>query len=185
ILRGVIPSAAVAIGLPADSQTLTLADGVEHKSHVAADFLAVERPHLAGVGRQVTVQEFAERSLTDEADAGGILLVVVGQTGFARDLAHLALVKIAKRKHRSRDLGLIQAVQEIALVLGAVLCLEQLIDSIDLAYLRVVSGRDALSTHRQRVIEKRTEFDFGIAQHVRVWRAARYSRRNSLNTRSL
>ncbi len=48
-----------------------------------------------------------------------------------------------------------------------------MIDAIDLAYLRVVSGRDALSAQRQRVIEKRTEFDFGVAQHVWIRRAAR------------
>src|SRR5207249_4564905 len=123
--------------------------------------------------RQITVQEFAERPLADEADAGGILLVVVRQSGFARDFSHFALVEIAKREHRSRKLRLIQAVQEITLVLSSVLCLEQLINAVDFAYLRVMSGRNALSAHRQRVVKKRTEFDFGIAQHVRIRRAAR------------
>jgi hypothetical protein len=42
------------------------------------------------------------------------------------DLAHLALVQPGQRKQRLRQLLLIQTMQEITLVLGAVLGLEQL-----------------------------------------------------------
>src|SRR3990170_3912720 len=64
-----------------------------------------------------------------------------------RDIAHFAFVERAERKHRFRQLCLVKAVQEVALVLGAVIGLEQLMEPVDFAHLRVVAGCDALRAH--------------------------------------
>jgi hypothetical protein len=77
-------------------------------------------------------------------------------------------------------------VQEVALVLAPVEALEQLEAAAALAHARVVAGRDLLGAEPHRVVEEGLELDLGVAQHVRVGRAAgRYSRRNSAKTRSL
>ena len=64
---------------PADADALPLADRVEREADVRADALALGRHDRPGLARQVAVEEFAERPLADEADAGGILLGVVRQ----------------------------------------------------------------------------------------------------------
>ena len=72
---------AVTVALAADAEALALSERVEHESHVLPDQAPVERVDVARVGRQVAVQELAERPLADEADSGRILLVVVRQSG--------------------------------------------------------------------------------------------------------
>ncbi len=91
----------------------------------------------------------------------------------AGDVAHVALVELAEREHRSRELALIEAIQEVALVLGAVLGLEQLHEAVDLPHLRVVAGGDPFGTQRQRMVEKGLELDLGVAEHVGIGRAPR------------
>ena len=54
-------------------------------------------------------------------------LSCVRQAGLARAIARTSrFVKLAERKQRPRKLRLVQPVQEVALVLGAVLGLQQL-----------------------------------------------------------
>ena len=100
----------------------------------------------ARVVRQVVVEELAERPLADEADAGRILLLRVRQADLVGDAAHLGLVQLADREQRLRQLRLVQAVQEVALVLARVEPLEQLVAARRLveADARVVAGGDAL-----------------------------------------
>ncbi len=137
-----------------------------------ADGLAFRRLDRAGLGRQVAVEEVAERPLADEADAGGILLLGVGQADLGGDLAHARLRDLAQRKQRARELRLVQPVQEVALVLGVVERLEQLEAAIDLAHAGVVARGDGVRTQRHGVVEEGLELDLGVAQHIRVGRAA-------------
>ena len=54
----------------ADTQSLTLAQGVETQTHVLADgapLVVLDRTGLAG---DIAVQKFTERPLANEADAG-------------------------------------------------------------------------------------------------------------------
>ena len=71
------------------------------------------------------------------------------------DLAYLALVNIGQRKQGFRQLRLIQAIEEIALVLGAVLGLEQLELTVELANAGIVAGGDPVSAHFHCMIEER------------------------------
>src|SRR5262245_48227920 len=171
VLGGDVPRFTDAFAAAADAETLALPDGVEHEALVASQHLPFGGPDLSGVIRQVAVEELAERTLPDKADAGGVLLVVIGQTFAPRDLAHVALVEPAEWEQRAGELGLVQAVEEVALVLGAVFGLEQLEQPVGLAHLRVVAGGDEIGAQTERVVEKGPELDLGIAQHVGIGRA--------------
>ncbi|MOA04795.1 hypothetical protein D3C78_1243660 [compost metagenome] len=121
----------------------------------------------------VAVEKVAERPLADEADAGRVLLLRVGQADFLGDAPHFGLVQLAHGEQRLGQLGLVQAVQEIALVLGRVQPFEQLeaLRLQVLAHARIVAGRDLLGAQAHGVVEKGLELDFGVAQHVGVGRA--------------
>jgi hypothetical protein len=111
--------------------------------------------------------------LTDEADAGRILLQRDMQSSRFGDPADLALVQPCQRKQAHRQLLLVETMQEIALVLGTVLGLEQLEFPLELAHAGVVAGRNPVGTDLQGMLEKGAELDLRVAQHIRVRRAAR------------
>ena len=69
------------------------------------------------------------------------------------------------------QLRLVQAMQEIALVLARIAGLEQLEQSVHLAHLGVMAGRDGVRPQLHGVVEKGLELDLGIAQDVGVGRA--------------
>ena len=73
----------------------------------------------------VAVQEFAKRPLANEADAGGVFLLGVGQADLQRDATHLGFEQFTHREQGVGQLRLVQPVQEVALVFGRVQALEQ------------------------------------------------------------
>jgi hypothetical protein len=168
-----VPRISGAFAPAADAQALALSDRVVHEPLVLAHALAFRRRHRARLLRQVTRQEFAERPLADEADAGGVALGVVRQARFAREPAHIGLEQVAQGKHRARELRLREPVEEIALVLAGVEALQQDEAPIALFDARVVAGGDALGAERQCMVEERLELDLGVAHHVGVGRAPR------------
>src|SRR5581483_3496870 len=147
----------------ADTQSLALADGVVHQACVRADYPSVAGFHRAGFGEKVTHEEFAERPLPDEADSRAVAFGSIGQADLAGERAHIAFEHAAEWKEGTRQLRLVEPVQEIALVLRQVDRLEQQELPILLAYPRIVSGRDALGAQLDRVIQERFEFDFRVA----------------------
>ena len=82
------------------AQTLALAYGVVHETDMLAYYFAIRSFHRAGIFRQITVQEFAERTLADKTDAGAVFLVVVGQSLAFRDFPDFAFVQLAKWEKR-------------------------------------------------------------------------------------
>src|SRR6185369_6526407 len=86
----------------ADAQALALAEGIEAQALVPGDHtaaLVLDRPRFL---RDIAVEEFTERPLADEADAGGVLLFRVGQSDLLGDAPHLGLAQLA---HREQGLG--------------------------------------------------------------------------------
>ncbi len=156
---------------PADADALALADRVEHQPDVLADDGSLGRAHKSGLARQITIEELSKRPLADETDAGRVLLRVHRQVGGLGKFAHPGLGELAQRKQHARELLLIEPVQEVALILGAVARLEQLEARARLTHTRIVTGGDALGAELHRVIEKRLELDLGVAQYVGVGRA--------------
>ncbi len=88
---------------------------------------------------------------------------MIRQASIGGDLAHIALVQLAQGKQRLRKLRLIQPMQKITLVLGAILGLEQLPFTQELTHLRVMPGGDLVRAQRQGMVEKGLELDFRIA----------------------
>ena len=158
----------------ADAQALPLAQGVEAQAHVLADGAALARLDGAGARLQVAAQEFAKGPLADEANAGGVFLFGVGQPGFGGDAAHVAFAQIAHGKERAGKLRLREAVQKVALVFGRIGALEQLVAARGgvQALAGVVAGGNFFGAQAHGVVQKGLELDFGIAQYVRVGRAA-------------
>jgi hypothetical protein len=102
-------------------QSLALPHGIKHEALMIADHVAFRRAYLPGRLGQIPVEKLAERTLADEADAGRVFSVVVRESRAPGDLAGVALVERAQGEERFRELALVQAIEKIALVLGAVL----------------------------------------------------------------
>ncbi len=77
----------------------------------------------AGRFRQILVQEFGERALAYEADAGAVLFFRHGQASAACEVAHFALQQIAEREQNVDEVFRRHAVKEVALILAGVACL--------------------------------------------------------------
>ena len=99
-------------------------------------------------------------------------LAKTGRPACFGDFAHLPLVQVAQGEQGFRKLGLVEAVEKIALVLGAVFRFQQLECAEAFPHPRIVAGGDLVRAQGQGVVEEGLELDFGIAQHVRVGRAA-------------
>src|SRR4029453_8717586 len=79
--------------------------------------------------RQITTEKLSERTLADEADAGGIALCRVRQPDVMRDFPDLGFVQLTDRKQCVRELLLIEPMQKIALILAGVESAHQLISA--------------------------------------------------------
>src|SRR5262245_30999600 len=126
--RGVLVTAAGVAGRleAADAQPLALAERVEAQPDVAADDAAAVVFDCTRRVTEVAIEKLAKRPLANEADAGGVLLLRVRQPNLGGDLAYLRLLQFARREERAGELSLVQAVQEVTLVLAAVAAFEQL-----------------------------------------------------------
>ena len=87
----------------------------------------VVEPFVLAIYKELLVlaQELPEGTLADKADAGGILLGKVRQTGLLGQLSHGGLLQVSQRKQHARQLRLGEPMQKIALVLCRVRCAEQ------------------------------------------------------------
>lgn len=85
-----------------------------------ADHLAIRRFDRSGQGRQERIDEIAERSFSDEADAGRVPFVEHRQPALAGNAPDLRLAQAAKRKFTAGQFACANLVQEITLVLGFV-----------------------------------------------------------------
>jgi hypothetical protein len=79
----------------ADAQARALAQRVEGQAHMLAQLAAAVVQDGTRLLADVAVQEVAERPLADEADAGRVLLLGVGQADLFGNAAHLGLVQLA------------------------------------------------------------------------------------------
>src|SRR5450830_78776 len=145
VLAGHVPGLALraAVFHPAYAYAFSLPDGVESEADVLADHAALGCADRTGHARQITVEEFAERTLADETDAGRVFLGVHRQACLFGDPAHLGFLQLRQRKNRTGELRLAEPVQEIALVLALVRRFEQLVTPPHFAHAGVVAGGDA------------------------------------------
>src|ERR1700685_1307816 len=138
-----------------------------------ADHLALGVFDRTGGGAEVPAQELLERPLTDKTDAGAVRLVEYRQPGGMGAPANFVFAQRAERKEGAGERGPRHAVQEIALILGAVGRLQQLRAVGRVPQPGVVAGGDPRRAQAVRVVEADPKLDFAIAQHVRIRGAAR------------
>src|SRR5207244_286898 len=81
----------------ADAEALALADGVVDDPVVPTLVLAVGRMDFARLTWQIALEEGFEIALTDEADTGGVLTVVIRQAGRVRDTSDLGFLDATDR----------------------------------------------------------------------------------------
>ena len=164
-----------AFGLDAaNAQPLALAQRVKAQAHMLAQHAALIAFDQAGCLRNVTVQKLAERPLADKADAGRVFFLRVWQANLVSYPAYLGLFQFAHREQRFGQLRLVQPVQKVALVFGRVQALEQFMQARGLVvpHPGVVPSGYFFGTQAHGVVQKRLEFDLGVAQNIRVGRAA-------------
>ena len=90
-----------------NAQTLALAQGVKTQAHMRANLAATFVFDGAGFVGDVAVEELAKGALTDEANAGGVFFLGVGQTNLIRNAAHFGFVQLAHREQGFRQLRLV------------------------------------------------------------------------------
>src|SRR5688500_9289826 len=138
-----------------------------------ADLTALGRLDVAWLRGQKLREEFRERSLADEADAGAVLLVEHRKRELARHATHIGLLQRADRKQRARQRLGRHCVQEVALILASVDAAEQPRLRATVLDASVVAGGNPLGAEPPRIVEAHAKLDLAIAQHVGVRRAAR------------
>ncbi len=168
VLAGDEPGRCRTILEAADAESAALPGRVARETLVLTDDRTIGRFDRAGISGQPGFQEFAERAFTDEADAGGVALVMDPQSALAGERAHLRLLqssdwKVAAGEFRGRD-----HVQEIALVLASVGGPQQASAGTDA---RVMPGRKSFGPQAARIGEAQAELDLAVAEHVGIRRA--------------
>ncbi len=152
----------------AHAETAALAERVALESAVPADDGAVRGLDQAGTGWQPGSDELAKGSLADETDSRRVALAGDRQAALARHRTDFGLAQSAHRKFAGRQLGRIERMEEIALVLAAVDAAQEPAAMPDA---RIVTRCESLSAQPARVIEPHAELDLAIAEHVGIRRA--------------
>ena len=173
VFRQILRSDKPRLARAADAQSFALSERVEHQSDVFADGFAFGRYHFAVVGRQVFLQELAERTFADEADAGTVFFGGSRQIEFGGKAADFRFFQITQRENRALELERLEAVKEIALVFILIQTFKQVMSAVADFFARIVSGGNGIRALLYGIVQKAFEFDFGIAQHIRIRRAPR------------
>ena len=108
--------------------------------------------------RSAEVQQLKEKVLDVQEGLDDFLSIMIdkyqlGQANLVGNAPHLGLVQLTHRKERFGQLGLVQPVQEVALVLQRVEPLQKLHLFTDLAHPRVMPRGDLLGAARHGVVQ--------------------------------
>jgi hypothetical protein len=104
-------------------------------------------------------------------DYNGLKMVIAGDTLAGEEIKALKTrIESGDLRHGAGELRQLQYVQKITLVLVPIYASKQLIRSVFMAKVYKLAGGDFLGPKLHGKIQKRFEFDFPVAQHIRVWR---------------
>ena len=98
ILVGHEPWLAIPVPSSANTQSLSLADGVVHQTNMLPHHRAIRSLYFSRLVWEIAVQKFTEWTLTDKADPGTVFLGRVWQAMISGNFAHIALVEMANRE---------------------------------------------------------------------------------------
>ena len=152
-----------------NAQPLALPQGVEGQALVPTHLEPIGGDNWPGLGWQVLVQEGPKGPLADETNAGGVLLFGIGQANLCSNATHLGLAQVPNGEDHPLELVLGKAMQKIALVFGWVQPPQKLhLAGLQTPHAGVMARGDGISPLGHRVVQKRFELDFGIAQNIWV-----------------
>ena len=156
-----------------DVVSLALADGEEVQTKVMTEHATRGIHDVAGVIGDEVAQEVTHLHLADEADALRVFFESHGQVELARQLAHARLGDAADGENSVRHLLGAHQGEEVGLILVRVVPAQDVVFAAgSVLPLGVVTGRDALKTLFQCVVQQHAELDFAVAEHIRVRRSA-------------
>ena len=117
-----------AFGLDAaNAQALALSQRVKTQALMGAQHASFGVFDGAGLFGDVAVEEIPKGALANEANAGRVLLLGIGQANLVGNPAHFGFLQLTDRKERFGQLRLVQAVQKVALVLARIQALEEFV----------------------------------------------------------
>jgi len=130
--------------------------------------------HQTGKNKLVFSQWYLSYfSCADKADAGTVFFGGSRQIEFSSKAADFRFFQIAQRENRAFELEGLEAVEEIALVFVLIQTFEQVMHAVADFFACIVSGGNGIRALFYGVVQKAFEFDFGVAQHIRIRRAPR------------
>ena len=98
ILVGHEPWFAIPVPSSANTQSLSLADGVVHQANMLPHHRAIRCLYFSRLVREIAIQKLTEWTLTDKADPSTVFLSRVWQAMISGNFAHIALVEMANRE---------------------------------------------------------------------------------------
>ena len=135
-----------------DANPAALSDSIEGQSAVRADRLAGRRDNRPRTSFDVPGQKLGKRPFADEADAGAVPLLRYGQPGLGGQRSDLRLQPVSEREQHAFEVPTMHGVQEIALILLGIACLEQQRTAGGGLEPRVVSGSEASGSRIDKVL---------------------------------
>ena len=167
VLAGDIPRISRGILYTPDTQSLPLADGVEHQPRVHANDFIIPCPDFTCLLRQVLRQKITKLALPDETDAGAVFFVMVRKAGVCGQTAYRCLVQVSNREPALLQPGLVEGMKKVGLVLLAVRAPEQAELSVA-PDLRIVAGRNRVRPGLKCVIQEGAEFYFPVTDDIGI-----------------
>src|SRR5262249_45786227 len=166
--------------LACSHEAFPLADGELMDPFMPADNLTVLRHDFARGTRGLTplprvlFDEIRIRSALDETDLLRLRLFRCWQSGAPRDFANFRLRQFAQREYGLRQLVLIEAEQEVGLILFPILSSQQEPAAQCLVELhaRVMAGSHAIGSDPRGVFDEVMKLDVVVAQNARTRRFA-------------
>ena len=115
-----IPGFVIARRCSANSESLSLANGVIHEPAVFSQFDAIDSIYISRLSRDEALQEVLEFTLANETDAGTIFFIKNIEILITSNRSDFGFIEAAYREKRMRNLALIQSIEEIGLIFAIV-----------------------------------------------------------------
>ena len=120
VFTGDIPCVAITAPGAAHTNPFALTQGIKTQAHMFAEHASAGLSYRAGAMSQVARQKLPERPFANKTDTSGVFLRGIGETDPTGDLPNNRFRQMTHRKKSSSELGLVQPVEKITLVLRGI-----------------------------------------------------------------
>src|SRR5690606_18876766 len=151
---------------------LPLPQRMVHQALMLTDNVTAFGFNYTGLGGQVLLEEVTETALADKTDTGGVFFGGGYQPLLFSDAPHFGLLQLTHRKQRLCNFVAAHGVQKVALVFVRIQTFQQQRLAILIAATYVVTGGNRIGAQHSGVFEIGFEFDFAVAQNIRIGRTS-------------